>query len=148
MGLPITVLLEILLYWTLIAITYIALRTVFRKVRQWDRASVGLVAGTHLHWSEETAQKIRDYLDQEGASKVELDISPNAADFHAHMAMAADALTQLQKTMLGFREPVAETIRSLQGVVRELGRPGIHFTHTYTGAGRYKFTYTEGTIHD
>jgi len=148
MGLPVTVLIEVLLCGAVLAVAWLCICAVANKVRDWDRASVGLVAGTHLRWSEETAQKIRGDLNQGSGSRVELDIAPGVSDFQIHMTRAADALTQLQKTMLGFREPIEILHKTLQGVALIYMRPGISFTHTYNGAGRYKFTYTEGTIND
>lgn len=117
-------------------------------VRKWDRASEGLVAGTHKSWQEEAAQNIREALDSEAVGRAELDEVLTQTDLDRHLVMMADAWEQLSRTMIGFREPVEQTCRTMGGIVRVFMRPGIQLTHAHVGAGRYKVTYTEGTIID
>lgn len=117
-------------------------------VRKWDRASEGLVAGTHKSWQEGTAQNIRETLDADAVGRAELDEVLTQTDLDRHLVMVADAWEQLSKTMIGFRKPVEEAVFALGGLVRTIERPGVQLTHTHLGAGRYKVTYTEGTIID
>lgn len=106
-----------------------ALAALLDSVIRWDKESEGLLAGTHKPVPVAP-------------------VADNAAAYEAHLARAGDALAELQRTMLGFREPISMTLKTMQGVARVISRPGIQFTHAHTGAGRYKFTYTEGTISD
>ncbi|MGO2778200.1 hypothetical protein [Glutamicibacter arilaitensis] len=122
-----------------------ALAALLDSVIRWDKESEGLLAGTHkpvpvAPAAEADAAKAADHLQSF--------VADNAAVYEAHLARAGDALAELQRTMLGFREPISMTLNTMQGVARVISRPGIQFTNAHTGAGRYKFTYTEGTISD
>lgn len=143
-------------YWAaLAALAFVLLMAAIDFLVQWDKASTGLVAGTHEPPAPAFARGgwliVDGSIDARKISADRLDTSR----ISAQAATAAVAMEQLGKVIHEVTPLTMQLSQALAAVdvdwLREYySRDQRHLTTTIdpVGPGRFKLTHTEGTIHD
>lgn len=147
------VLLEILTWWSALFIVGLGIERVINKVREWDRASLGLVAGTHKRWDDRVKEipayprplpegpvmrtaLLTDRMGQILASFDQMAISL------ANVGKVANAVSVSVQTLMHNQD----SINLYYGIGSNW--PTIKTSIDSLGAGKFKLTYMEGTIND
>lgn len=143
-------------YWAaLAALAFVLLMAAIDFLIQWDKASTGLVAGTHEPPAPAFATGgwliVDGSIDAHKISAERLDTSR----ISAQVATAAVAMGRLGQAI----HEVTPLTMQLSQLLSEVDADWLreyysadrrHFTTTIdpVGPGRFKLTHTEGTIHD